>query len=367
MYVLVKPNGGMYWRLDYRFHGKRKTLALGVYPDVTLKMARDRREAARRRIADGIDPSLERKASKKAKAETFQAVAEEWFKSRKPNWAESHATKNWSRLRRLALPYLGTYPVAEITAPLVLEVLRKVENSGTGETAHRLKSLIGQVMRYAVATGRAQNDPTGSLKGALKAVKEHHLPAETNPDKVAKLLRIIEGYAGEPTVAIALKVAPYVFVRPGELRAMRWNDLDFNAKEWRYTVRKTSTPHLVPLSDQVIALIEELRPLTGKSAYVFRSSRGERPISDMTLTAALRRLGIDTANEHTVHGWRATARTLLHEQLRYAPDWIERQLAHVVLDRLGEAYARAQFIDDRRKMMQHYANYLDGLKSGNVA
>lgn len=366
LYLLVKPSGGMYWRLDYRFNGKRKTLALGTYPDVKLKLARERRDEARALIADGIDPSVCRKAEKANQSNTFEAIAREWFEGRKGDWAVSHAERIWSRLERFIFPYLGDRPIDGITAPDVLTVLRRIEERGTVETAHRMRTITGQVFRYAQATGRASTDPTAALRGALKPFKDRHLAAVTDPDRLAEILRMIDGYGGEPTVAAALRIAPYVFVRPGELRGMKWADLDFDAQEWRFTASKTGTAHVVPLADQVIAALRELEPLTGRSDYVFKSLRGERPISDMALGAALRRLGIDTRTEQTIHGFRATARTLLHEQLGYQPDVIEHQLAHKVPDRLGNAYNRTRFLEDRRKMMQHYADYLDGLKRGNV-
>jgi len=362
LYLLIHSNGGKYWRLDYRFAGKRKTLSLGIFPDVTLSNARSRRDETRALIANNVDPSAERKAKKAADDHTFEAIAHEWYETQRSGWAQSHAERVWSRLERFAFPYIGSRPIDEIQPPDVLALLRRIEGRAI-ETAHRTKGIIGQVCRYGVATGRATSDPTASLKGALKAKQPEHHAALTDPDGVAELLRTIHEHARcEPSVMGALKVAPYVFVRPGELRTMRWSNLDIDSAEWRFRVSKTKTDHIVPLADQVIELIEELRPINGRSTYVFRGLRGDRPISDASLGAALQRLGIDTRTVHTTHGWRATARTLLHERLNYRPEVIEHQLAHRVPDTLGAAYNRTRFIDERRKMMQAYADYLDSLR-----
>lgn len=364
LYLEISPAGGRWWRVKYRFSGREKRLSLGVYPDVGLKAAREKHAAARALLAQGIDPSAARKAAAQTHVGTFEAVAREWHAQQAAAWAPSHSVRVLSRLERYAFPVLGHRPVAQIEPPDVLALLRPLEGRGTGEEPHRVLQIIGQVMRYAVATSRAHRDPTPDLRGALGPVNERHFPAATDPKRVAELLRMIEGYGGEPTVRSALRIAPYVFVRPGELRAMRWGDVDLDAKEWRFTTSKTKTEHLVPLAPQVVAILEELRPLTGNSPWVFLGLRGERPISDMALGAALRRLGIDTRTEHTVHGWRATARTLLHEVLQYEPAVIEHQLAHRVPDALGRAYNRTKFAEQRRTMMQAWANYLDGLRTG---
>lgn len=366
LYIEITPRGGKYWRHKYRFGGKEKRLSYGVYPEVTLKEARERRDEARRLLRDGLDTSAERKREKARTVErhmnTFEAIAQEWFEKWSPTASPSYSERTWSRLQRFIIPYLGARPLAEIEPPDVLAALRRIEARGTGETAHRVRNVIGQVFRYGVATGRCSRDPTADLRGALGTVKGKHYPAPTDPKRVGELLRMLEAHQGEPVVSAALRLAPMLFVRPGELRKMRWSNLDLEACEWRFTLSKVHTEHLVPLADQAVAIIKELHPLTGHGEHVFRALRGDRPISDAALTAALRRLGIP-ADELVVHGWRATARTLLHERLNFPPDIIERQLGHRVPDRLGAAYNRTRFLDERRKMMQAYADYLDVLKN----
>ncbi len=354
LYLELSPAGGKWWRLKYRYQNRERRMSLGIYPDVSLAMAREKRDAVRRLLAQGIDPQ------RKVEAGTFEAAAREWHA--KQAWAPSHAVRVLRRLEKYAFPHLGN--VAEIEPPDVLAVVRRLEGRGTGEEAHRVLQIIGQVMRYAVAGGLAKRDPTADLRGALAPATENHFPAVTDPKRVGGLLRMIDTYGGEPTVRSALRIAPYLFVRPGELRTMRWEDVDLEAAEWRFTTSKTKTEHLVPLAPQVVEIIEDLRPLTEHTPWVFLGLRGNRPISDMALGAALRRLGIDTRTEHTMHGWRATARTLLHEVLGYAPEVIEHQLAHKVPDQLGSAYNRTKFAEKRREMMQHWAAYLDSLRDG---
>jgi integrase len=354
LYLELSPAGGKWWRLKYRYRGRERRMSLGIYRDVSLAMAREKRDAARWLLAKKIDPQ------RKAEAGTFEAVAREWHA--KQTWAPSHAVRVLRRLEKYAFPYLGN--VAEIEPPDVLAVVRRLEGRGTGEEAHRVLQIIGQVMRYAVAGGLAKRDPTADLRGALAPATENHFPAVTDPKRIGGLLRMIDAYGGEPTVRSALRIAPYLFVRPGELRQMTWADVDLDAAEWRFTTSKTKTEHMVPLAPQVVEIIEDLRPLTEHTPWVFLGLRGNRPISDMALGAALRRLGIDTRTEHTMHGWRATARTLLHEVLGYAPEVIEHQLAHKVPDRLGGAYNRTKFAEKRREMMQRWAAYLDSLRDG---
>ncbi len=365
--LLITPNGGRWWRLRYRIGGKERMLSLGTFPEVGLAEARQRRDDARAMIKRGVDPSAVRKTARTSAGledgpGTFRAVAAEWIARREVVWAARTKGKVIERLNRHVYPYIGSRPIREIEPPEVLSVVRRCEGQGTGEIAHRLLSYIGQVMRYAVATGQAGRDATADLRGVLTPVVGHHYPAVTNPKRVGEILRMIEEHTGEPTVRAALRIAPYVFVRPGELRHMRWADVDIEAREWRYTVTKTRTEHLVPLADPVVAILEELRPLTGHQGWVFLGLRGNRPISDMALGAALRRLGIDTRTEHTMHGWRATARTLLHEVLGYDPAVIEHQLAHRVPDMLGRAYNRTKFLGKRREMMDRWAKYLDTLR-----
>lgn len=366
LYLEVSPAGGKLWRLKYRIDGKEKRLALGTYPTTSLKDARSKRDEARKLLAAGIDPG--RKAEKAEPApDTFEAVAREWFSRHLEAKAPGHRDKVVRRLERDVFPHLGSRPVAEIKAPEILAVVRRIEARNVLETAHRALQNIGQVIRYAVATGRAEADPTQSLRGALAPWKPQHMAAPTDPAKVGEILRALDAFSGGPVVGAALRLLPLVFVRPGELRTMRWEQIDFEAKEWRYTVSKTKTDHLVPLSRQALAILEDIRPLTGHlpGGWVFPGGRSPKsPMSNAAINAAYRRLGIDTRNELTGHGWRAAARTLLHENLNYPPEIIEHQLAHSVPDTLGRAYNRTRFIAERRKMMQAWADYLHTLKAG---
>lgn len=367
LYLLVRPNGSKLWRQDYRFAGKDKTLSVGIYPDVPLKLARERRDEIRALVAQGIDPSLQRKANKLQQthqsANTFEAIAREWFAKQATAWAKSHSSKIIQRLERDIFPWLGSYTISDITAPELLEVIRKIENRGRHETAHRALQNCSQIFRYAIATGRAQRDPSGDLRGALAPVKNEHFAAITDPKQAATLLKTIDTFDGTYVVKTALQLAPLVFVRPGELRQAKWEHINLETGEWTYTVSKTKTEHLVPLSTQAIHLLKELYPLTGASEWVFPSIRtNTKPISDMTLNAALQRMGYNTKTEMTAHGFRAMARTLLHEQLHFDPHIIEHQLAHQVPDALGRAYNRTKFIKERKEMMQVWADYLDLLK-----
>jgi len=369
LYLEVAPRGGKYWRLKYRFAGKEKRLSLGVYPDVSLKEARQGCEDARRLLTREIDPSEHRRALKAARRQqvsnSFEAVAREWFARHRPNWAESHSSRLISHLERDIFPWIGGKPVAGVTPSQLLEVARRVEQRGALETAHRVLQNCGQVFRYAVATGRAKYDPTPVLRGALPPVKGGHFAALTDPGEIGPFLRVLDGYEGSLIVRCALRLAPLVFVRPGELRRAEWKAIDLEAGEWRFTVAKTDTPHLVPLSRQAGEILRELHPLTGNGRYVFpsgRTPRGDRPMSENAVLAALRSLGIGK-EEMTGHGFRAMARTLLDEVLGFRPDYIEHQLAHVVRDPLGRAYNRTAHLPQRRKMMQAWADYLDQLKA----
>ncbi|BCA93910.1 integrase [Legionella antarctica] len=365
LYLYVTPKGSRYWRMKYRFGGKEKLLALGIYPDVSLAKAREKRDEARKLLADNIDPGEHRKVMKTATADraanSFELVAREWFAKHSVNWVASHADKIIRRLERDVFPWLGVKPVAEITSPDLLAVLRRIENRGAIETAHRAMGNCGQVFRYAVATGRAERDPSQDLKGALPPVKGKHFAAQTNPEQFAQLLRAIDSYEGTLIVRCALRLAPLIFVRPGELRHAEWSAVDFEKAEWSYIVTKTNTPHVVPLSKQSLAILQELYPLTGGGRYVFPSARSShRPMSDNAILAALRRLGI-SKEEATGHGFRATARTLLDEVLGVRPDFIEHQLAHAVRDPNGRAYNRTAHLPERKKMMQDWADYLDSI------
>ena len=368
LYLEVSPSGSKWWRLKYRFAGKEKRLALGVYPDVGLKVARERREAARQQIANGVDPGEHRKAQKLARNEqaenSFEVIAREWFAKYATTWAASHSDRTMRRLERDVFPWIGSRPICDIHAPEILTVLRRIEARGAGETAHRALSNCGQVFRYAVATGRADRDPSGDLRGALSRVKKSHFAAKTEPAEVAGILRALDGYKGTLTVRCALRLMPLVFVRPGELRNAKWADINLEEKQWRYIVTKTNTPHIVPLSRQVMEILNELHPLTGGGLYVFPSPRtNTRPMSDNAILAAMRRIGIDK-EEMTGHGFRAVARTILDEVLGVRPDYIEHQLAHAVRDPNGRAYNRTAHLPERRKMMQQWADYLDKLKAG---
>jgi integrase len=368
LYLEISPKGGKWWRIKYRFGGKEKRLSLGVYPDVSLKDARERRNEARNLLANEIDPSENRKAKKAAKVEraanSFEVVAREWYAKHSTNWSASHGDRIIRRLDRDIFPWIGGKPIAEINAPQLLEVIRRIEQRGALETAHRALGNCGQVFRYAVATGRAERDPSGDLRGALPPVKGKHFASVTEPKKVAEVLRALDGYEGTLTVRCALRLAPLVFVRPGELRYAKWADIYLDAAEWRYTVSKTNTQHIVPLSRQAVEILEELYPLTGRGHYVFPSARStSRPMSDNAILAAMRRMGI-SKDEMSGHGFRAMARTILDEVLGFRPDFIEHQLAHAVRDPNGRAYNRTAHLPERRKMMQEWADYLDKLKAG---
>ncbi|MHB1873022.1 MAG: tyrosine-type recombinase/integrase [Steroidobacteraceae bacterium] len=369
LYLLVQPNGSKWWRFDYRRpgSGKRNTLSLGTFPDVALRQARERRDEARKLIADGIDPAVKRQDERSAGADTVESVAREFIERRLSDKAESHRSKVQRRLELYVLPYLGKRPVADVTAPEILQVLHRIESRGTLETAHRALQNIGQVIRYAIASGRASFDPTPSLRGSLRPVHPRNMAAPTDPVAVGAILRALDAFQGGPVVQAAVHLLPLLFCRPGELRTMRWQDVDLQACEWRYMVSKTKTAHVVPLSRQALAILRDMHPLTGHlpGGYVFPGGRSSlRPLSGAAINAALRRLGIDTRAELTGHGWRAVARTLLHERLGFDPHVIEHQLAHAVPDALGTSYNRTKFLKERRAMMQRWADYLDTLRKG---
>jgi len=369
LYLLLNPNGSRWWRLDYRFSGKRKTLSMGVYPDVTLAEARERRNQARKLLANGVDPGEQRKAQKTATLEraanSFEVIAREWFEKHRDGWAPTHSSKIIRRLEVDVFPWLGARPIAEITAPDVLAVLRRIEGRGTLDTAHRAGGNCSQVFRYAIATGRAERDPVPDLRGALPPTRGSNFASITDPAKVAELLRAIDAFSGTFPVQCALRLAPLMFVRPGELRQAQWADIDVDKAEWRYTVTKTKTEHLVPLSTQTVAILRDIHPLSGNGRFVFPGGRDpKRAMSEAAINAALRRMGYDTKTEITGHGFRAMARTILAEELHQRPEVIEHQLAHAVPDALGTAYNRTKFIKERRAMMQLWADYLDKLKAG---
>jgi integrase len=368
LYLLVHPNGSKYWRHKYRFGQKEKTLAHGVYPDVGLKDARERRDQARKLLANGADPSETKRAQKAASvarsADSFEVIAREWFEKHRDTWAASHADKIIRRLEKDVFPWLGGRPIAEITAPEVLTVLRRIEGRGTLDTAHRAGGNCSQVFRYAIATGRAERDPVPDLRGALPPARGGNFAAITEPAKVGELLRAIDAFSGTFVVKSALLLAPLLFVRPGELRRAEWAGFDLEKANWRYWVTKTKTEHSVPLATQAVAILRELHALTGHGRYVFPGRDPQKAMSEAAVNAALRRMGYDTKTEITGHGFRAMARTILAEELHQKPEVIEHQLAHQVPDALGTAYNRTKFLKERRAMMQLWADYLDKLKAG---
>ncbi len=368
LYLEVSPSGGKWWRLKYRFGGKEKRISLGVYPDIGLKDARERRDNARRLLANDIDPGENRKVQKAARIErsgnSFEVIAREWFALNREKWAASHSDKLIKRLENDVFPWLGGKAIAEITAPDVLSVLRRIVGRGTNDTAHRAKSHISQIMRYAISSGMAERDPCPDLRGALPPLRHTNFASITEPAKVAELLRAMDAFSGTFVVKSALLLAPLLFVRPGELRKALWEDFDLDKAEWRYFVTKTKTEHSVPLASQAVALLKDLQALTGHGRQVFPGRDPQRPMSDAAINAALRRMGYDTKTEITGHGFRAMARTILHEELHQKPEVIEHQLAHKVPDALGTAYNRTKFLKDRKAMMQLWADYLDRLKVG---
>ena len=369
LFLIVTPQGGKWWRFRYKWAGKEKLLSLGTYPDISLKEAREKRDEARNLLANDIDPSEHRKVTKQARVErsanSFEAIAREWFAKNIDVWAKSHSDKIIRRLERDVFPWLGGRPVAEITAPEILTISRRIEARGKIETAHRANANISQVMRYAIATGRAERDPVPDLRGALTPVKRKHFAALVDPSKVGELLRAIDAFKGTFPVQCALRLAPLFFVRPGELRQAQWKDIDLDKAEWNYFVTKTKTLHSVPLAKQAVSILAELHPLTGHGQYVFPGGHDpKRAMSEAAINAALRRMGYDTKTEITGHGFRAMARTILAEELHQQPEVIEHQLAHKVPDALGTAYNRTKFLKERKAMMQLWADYLDKLKVG---
>ncbi len=367
LFLQVNPSGGKHWKMKYRKNdGKEGLLTFGSYPAVSLEQARKMREEARTQKAVGVDPGVarrEEKAERTTRAKnTFEAVTREWM--------DVHATKVKPQtlhiykvlLEKSVFPLIGKRPIRDMKAPDFLEMLRRLEEQGQLYSAKRISIVCGLIMRFAVATGRADIDPLPSLRGSLKAHKTKHLASTTDPKQIGRLLRMMHSYPGSFVVSCALKIAPYVFVRPGELQHARWEEIDFEACEWRYTTSKTNTPHIVPLAPQVMAILEDLRDLTGHQEWVFPSmrQRGE-PMGKTTILAALRALGI-TDEEMTPHGFRAMARTLLDEVLGERYDLIEMQLAHMVRDPNGRAYNRTVHLAERKRMMGRWADYLDKLR-----
>lgn len=378
LYLEVSPAGGKLWRLKYRFAGKEKRLALGAYPEVPLagrkdadngkriRGARDLRDDAKRLLAEGLDPGQQKRQEKlrrvAAAADSFDALAREWLQ-RQTVWTADYRDLTLRRFERDVFPWIGPRPISDIKPFELLAVLKRIEERGAVETAHRAFQMVGKVFRYAVGAGRAERDITTDIRGQLRPWKKEHHAAITNTDGVGELLRAIDGYAGSVIVVAALRLAALLFVRPGELRRAEWVEIDLDAAEWRIPAAKMKMrrAHLVPLSTQSVAALRELQPLTGHRRYVFPGERSPlRPMSENTVNAALRRLGFD-GDQMTGHGFRAMARTLLAEN-GWNPEVIERQLAHKAAGAMGEAYDRTQFLPERRRMMQAWADYLDVLR-----
>ena len=369
LYLEVAPSGGKWWRFKYRYRSKEKRVSLGTFPDISLARARERRDKARTQVAEGLDPSEVKKAQKRqgidSSENSFEVIALEWHVNRAQGWSQIHAENVMGRLKRDVFPWLGKRPLAEITPTELLSVLRRIEERGANETARRVKGNCGEVFRYAIATGRADRNIAADLTGALVPVQKKHLAAVTNPEEVGELLRAIEGYSGTLTVRSALKLAPLVFVRPGELRKALWADIDLATAEWRFMVTKAKTELIVPLATQAVSILTELAAFTGDREYVFPSARSpRRPMSNNAVLSALRRMEIGK-EEMSGHGFRAMARTILDEVLGYRPDIIEHQLSHRVRDPLGRAYNRTSHLMERTEMMQGWADYLDQLKAGS--
>ena len=371
LYLEIAPSGGKWWRQKYRFLGKEKRLAHGTYPDVGLADARAKRDAARRLLAAGVDPGEHRKAARAAQEEraanSLEVVAREWHTKQKANWADSHSDKILLRLENDLFPWIGHRPIAEVTAKDLLTTVNRIADRGAIESAHRVLQNCGQVFRYAIASGRAERNPAADLRGALPSAKKQHMAAIIEPDAIGGLLRAIDGYNGSFITKCALRLAPLVFVRPGELRQAEWPEVDLEAAEWSLPSAKMKMrqPHIVPLSQQAVAILREIQPLTGQGRYVFPGGRSpRRPMSNNAVLAALRRMGF-AKDEMSGHGFRAMARTILDETLHFRPDYIEHQLAHAVKDPNGRAYNRTAHLAERRKMMQAWADYLDVLKSSD--
>jgi integrase len=364
LFLFVTPSGGKYWRFKYRFGGKEKKLAFGVYPEVSLAEAREKRDQARKMVANDVDPGVVKQAARNAIVQaaenSFQLVALEWYAKFSTKWVASHGDRTLRRLEKNVFPWIGNRPVCEIKAPELLTVLRRIENRGAIETAHRIHQICGQVFRYAIATGKAERDVSSDLRGALPPTRKRHHATIVEPKKIAELLKAIQSYEGYFVTKCALQLAPLFFVRPGELRKAEWSEFNFETAEWRIPAEKMKmrATHIVPLSAQAILILRELETLTGNSQYVFPSIRTlRRPMSDNTVLGALRRLGY-SKDEMTGHGFRSMASTLLNEQ-GWNRDAIERQLAHAERNNIRAAYNYAEYLPERRKMMQHWADYLD--------
>ncbi|MDB2380577.1 integrase arm-type DNA-binding domain-containing protein [Luminiphilus sp.] len=367
LYVEVMTTGSKLWRWKYHFKKSENRFSIGPYPEVSIKQAREARDDARALLRSGIDPNAHKKAKKAAQVEdsdgTFEALALEWHAGQSRVWSSIHSKNVIDRLTRDVFPFVGRRPIVEITVPELLRLLRRIEERGANETAHRVRGNIGEVYRYAIASGRAERNIALDIKGALQPVVKSHLPAITDPKRVGELLRMLDGYSGTLPVQCALKLAPLVFVRPAELRNARWSEINFESREWRYIVTKTDTPHIVPLCNQAVDILATLQPLTGRSEFIFPNARSRlRPMSNNAVLAAMRRMEI-SKEEMCGHGFRAMAKTILIEELGYSEALTGLQLSHKRKDPLGNAYNRTTFLRERTEMMQTWADYLDGLKS----
>ena len=369
LYLHVQPNGSKYWRMKYRYADKEKTFSIGIYPTFSLREAREARNQAKKLLAQGIDPSAKKQADKRARKEsganTFEALASEWFITKMQDKSKSHQKRTQSLINTHLLPAFGKMPIKDVTPQILLDALRKIEAKGHIETAHKTKQTAGQIFRFAVATGRADRDPSIDLKGALQPVNVKHHAAITEPQAFGNLLIALDSYQGSVVVMTALKLSPLFFCRQGELRHMEWAEIDWDKKQWELPAEKMKMrePHIVPLCKQAIELLQNLHAITGRGEYVFPNPRsGSRPMSENAVRSAIRTLGY-TNEEMTPHGFRATARTLLDEELGYPFELIEHQLAHAVRDPTGRAYNRTKHLEKRHDMMQGWADYLDKLKA----
>ena len=371
LFVIIRPTGAKWWRLKYRFSRKEKQISLGIYPDVSLQEARRRRDEARQLLARGVNSSEERKATHAGTVDdtsaSFESLAREWYESKVQNWVPGHASMVLMRLEKYVFPTLGARPIADISAQDIHAMLKPIQDQKKYETVSRVLMVVRQVCDYALFSERITRNPAAPVKQLLTKPKPKHFAAVTDPKAVGKLLRMLDAYEGSPVVKAALGLAPLLFVRPSELRQAKWDDIDLDACEWGFLVTKTHTPLLVPLSEQAVAILRALQPLTGQQTdeqpYVFPGARKNgRPMSENAVLAGMRALGIPK-EKMTGHGWRACARTLLDEQLHFPPHLIEHQLAHRVPESLGTAYNRTKHLVERKKMMQAWANYLDELRS----
>ena len=376
LYVEIAPSGGKWWRWKYRFAGKERLLSMGTYPDVTLKAARDRRDEARALLQTGVDPGAARKAAKASTSasgvNSFETTAREFHEIKREEWSTAHSKRWLERLEKDVFPWIGSLEVPHVTAPVLLATLRRVEARGVRETVHSIQQACGQVFRHGIVTGRCDRNPAADLRGALKPVLVKNMAAVTEPAAVGDLMRAIEGYQGSALTRGALILSALLFQRPGNVRAMQWGALDLDGKKPTWTIpavemkrsrylKDNGRPHVVPLAPQAVAILRELQPLSGHGKYVFPSMLGgARPMSENTVNTALRRLGYDK-NTATAHGFRAMARTVMVEKMGVDPEVIEAQLAHGKLGPLGAAYDRSEFIEQRRKMMVQWADYLDVL------